>query len=271
MPDLYVQKHWYQYLATNSLITRRAGCTWISLANGIACITGGRYRPSPDRLHALVLPREETSPATPGWSIPDARLAASRFGGVTVEDRSGQGWTAVLSALDNGKYVLLQGDSDQFGNGTCSGTFDGDHCIGVHPKRRIINNIAQRWIDDPVCPNGRWESEGVLQAYAKKLDPSIRFGVFTQGVPALEWRWRAPRLVYVEYTGVDTVDHTYDGRHRERSSAWRSQPYHVSSPEIYRGAHGPQKLVKVGNLVKGGSGKYTGQWVLAENARQVAV
>lgn len=271
MPDLYVQPHWYQYLATNSFATRRSGCTWVSLANGIACITGGRYRPSPDRLHGLVLPREETSPTTPGWSIPDARLAASRFGAIDLQDRTGGGWAGVIAALDAGQYVLLQGDSDRFGNNTCSGTFDGDHCIGVHPKKRIVNSITQRWVDDPICPGGRWESEHVLRAYAEKLSASIRFGVFTQKVPTLEWRWSAPRLVYVEYTGVNVAAHTYDGRHRERSSAWRSQPYAVSSPEIFRGPHGAQKLVKVGDLVKGGAGKYTGQWVLAENARQVAV
>lgn len=269
MLDLYVQPHWYQYLATNSFVTRHSGCTWVSLANGIACITGGRYRPSPDKLHGLVLPREETSPTTPGWSLQDAKLAASRFGAIELDDGTGKGWSAVISALDAGQYVMLQGDSDQFGNGTCSGAFDGDHCIGVHPKSRMVGTRRQRWIDDPICPEGRWEFEDVLEHYAAKLYAGIRFAVFAQHVPAVGWQWRAPALVFVEYTGVDAAGHAYTGRHRVVRPPYPSRAYHCTSPEIFRGPDGAQKLVKVLGLVVGGSGKYTGLWVDASGARQV--
>jgi hypothetical protein len=103
--------------------------------------------------------------------------------GVAFDNRTGQGWSAVVSALDAGQYVELQGDSDRFSDATCSGEFDGDHAIGVHPAFRVVSGRRQRWIDDPICPTGRWEYESVLHAYASKLIPSIGFGVFTVPVP----------------------------------------------------------------------------------------
>lgn len=185
MTELYVQPHQSQYGVGASTITRRAGCTWASLSNGIGAVSGGRYQPSPDAIHALVPNAEETSPSTPGWSIPDAVLAAARFG-VTLEDRSGAGWNGalgVLAALGTGHYIVLQGDSDQFGDGSCSGAFDGDHAIGVHPKTKTDPGGRWWWVNDPICTTGRWELESVLQRYAVKFAASIRFGVFTQRVP----------------------------------------------------------------------------------------
>ncbi len=182
MTDLYVQPHRSQYKAGASLITRRAGCTWASLANGIGAVSGGRYQPSPDAIHALVPNAEETSPGTPGWSITDAALAAARFG-VTLEDRSGLGWLMVLDALLTGHYILLQGDSDQFGDGSCSGAYDGPHAVGVHPKTKTDPAGRWWWVNDPICTTGRWEREVTLQRYAVKFSSAIRFGVFTQRVP----------------------------------------------------------------------------------------
>lgn len=179
---LYVNEHVQQY--DYSYFTRVNGCTWTSGANGVRATTGGRKAPSPDYLHSLLPRYQETSPTTPGWSIPDLRAALSKYG-MSLVDRSGKGWYDLLGQLDGGHYCVVQGDSDQFGNATCSGAFDGDHAVGIHPRRRISNGYAQRWIDDPICPDGRWEYEFVLRRYASKLNPGIQYGAFFGRVPTV--------------------------------------------------------------------------------------
>lgn len=184
MPDLYVQPHQSQYQAGASTITRRAGCTWASGANGVAAVTGGAKQPTPDAIHALVPRAEEQFPATPGWSLPDLAKATGRIG-VAFVVRSGDGWDAFIDALETGHYTVLQGDSDQFDGTSCSGAFDGDHAIGVHAKHKVELEVRWWWTDDPICSTGRWEREDVLRRYAEDLSPTIRFGVFAQAVPAV--------------------------------------------------------------------------------------
>ena len=182
MVDRYLNRHWSQYAAGLSSITRTSGCTWTSVTNGADASSGGGVKRTPDQVHALVAKSEETNPTTPGWSIPDAARAMSRLG-LGFADRSGQGWADVVQALDAGLYVVLQGDSDQFSNATCSGSFDGDHAIGVHPDR---NDVGQQRIDDPICAAARYAGRTILMRYAEKLYPSVRFGVFTAPVPIIE-------------------------------------------------------------------------------------
>lgn len=180
---LYLNAHSSQYAPDASTITHRAGCTWTSVANGVDASTGGRLRPTPDQVHAMVPNAEETSPTTPGWSIPDAVKAARRLG-VELVDRSGDGWGAALLQLEAGHYLLLQGDSDVF-TGGCSGEFDGPHAIGIHPRHKDEDGERWWWINDPICQTGRWERESVLRAYAEKLSAGIRFASFTLLVPAV--------------------------------------------------------------------------------------
>jgi hypothetical protein len=176
----YTNHHVSQYCPGCSSITRSSGCTWTSARNGADAATGGKVNKTPDQVHALVKNSEETSPSTPGWSLGDVNLAMSRLG-VGFEDRSHTGWAGVVKAHDAGFYIILQGDSDQFPDTTCSGNFNGDHAIGVHP-----NEDAGRWrIDDPICLTARYESEARLRAYAEKLDSKVRFGVFTTPVPII--------------------------------------------------------------------------------------
>ena len=148
-------------------------------ANGADASTGGRIDRSGDGVLGLVKVTEETSPSTPGWSLRDLDLAMTRLG-VPFEVRSGQGWDGVIDALDDGLYVALQGDSDVFASGTCSGEFDGPHCIGLHPTRDYHG--WQRF-DDPICPGGRYGSRVLLRQYAEKFFASVHFGVFLTPVP----------------------------------------------------------------------------------------
>lgn len=180
MPELYVNPHRSQYDVGCSARTRRSGCTWTSGANGADASTGGVHSATPDQVLAEVRPAEETNPLSPGWSLRDLGLAMERMG-VPFDVRSGSGWAGVRAAHDAGLYVVLQGDSDRFGNATCSGRFDGDHAIGVHP-----DELVGDWrIDDPICPSARYEAEATLRAYAAKLSPTILFGVFLLPVPRL--------------------------------------------------------------------------------------
>jgi hypothetical protein len=100
--------------------------------------------------------------------------------GVSFTNRSGQRWGAVKLALGSNLCVLLQGDSDQFADGTCAGKFDGDHAIVVYPER---NADGKYLVSDPICPGFRFETEKRLRAYAEKLNPNVYFGVFTDAVP----------------------------------------------------------------------------------------
>jgi len=189
-------EHQSQYQAGASAITRTSGCTWTSGATGVGAVTGGRYAPEPDDIHDLLRRDEETAPTTPGWSLPDLEKALGRYG-MGFDEHTGTGWEGVRAQLVAYKYVVLQGDSDQFPAG-CSGAFDGDHAIGVHPRTKVERGVRYWWINDPICPEGRWERETILRRYAAKLWANIRFGAFTQPVP-VSYRVEIPKgeTIYV--------------------------------------------------------------------------
>ena len=184
-------------------------CTPTTGANGANASTGGRIHMTGAQVRALIPRYLESNPKTPGWDLDDLDHAMAKIG-VGFEVRSGRGWTAVITALDAGCYVALQGVSAIFSNATCSGHFNGTHCTGIHPAMRLnpVTGHRQRWLDDPICPKvGRWEDEAVLQRYAAAFDSNIRFGVFTTPVPHVGWdvrlARRLPWLAYHFYT-VDT-------------------------------------------------------------------
>ena len=179
----YLNPHKSQLGGTNSAITRSSGCTWTAAANGVNASTGGKQNPSPDAVHNLVKRTEETTPETPGWSLYDVDKAMTRISPAVGYEVRKTGWVGVESALDAGHYVVLQGDSDQFSDATCSGKFNGDHAIGVHPQR---DSLGRQLINDGICSSGRYESRAVLRRYAEKLWPTVRFGVFTTKVPSTE-------------------------------------------------------------------------------------
>lgn len=184
----YDPEHLTQYDFGASTATN--GCTWTALTTGARMVTGGAFKLNPDQVHGLVERHEETDPNTPGWSIPDADRAAARMG-IPYENRSGQGWAAVESAVKAGCVVEIQGDSDVFSNATCSGAFDGGHAIVAGPARRFLSSGEQWWIHDSICRSGRWEYKSVIRRYAEKLNAGIRFGVFTTRVPKQKGWWPA--------------------------------------------------------------------------------
>lgn len=163
-------------------------CTPTSGANGLAAISKGRINRSGGGVRTFVKRWEETDPNTAGWSLEDLKLAVIRIDRlydlkVQFIVKSGTGWSWLKNYLDTGHYVALQGDSDRFSNNTCSGAFNGNHCIGIHPARTKVGTQYLRWIDDPICKTGRWEYESVIKSYGQKLNYNLRYGVFTPTVP----------------------------------------------------------------------------------------
>ncbi len=178
----YTNRHVSQY-GPWSTVTRQSGCTWTSGSNGIDAQSGGKVTRTPDQVHALVPRGDETSPATPGWSLDDLHLAMLRMKPqIPFRVRSGSGWTALVEAHDKGHYLVVQGDSDVFSNSTCSGAFNGDHAIGVHPNE---NQYGHWRIDDPICGTARYELPSIIERYAEKFAPSTRWGEFVNPVPLL--------------------------------------------------------------------------------------
>ncbi len=176
----YKNRHKSQLAARNSARTKREGCTWTTGANGIMAATGGKQRPSPDTVLAQVPRSHETDPSTPGWSLPDLDLAVTKLG-INLEILTG--WDNLREWRNKGYGIALQGDSDVFASG-CMGTFDGPHCIYIHPDEN-----ADGWrLDDPMCPKATHRSPEKIREYAQKLADRffggiIRFGVFKPAVP----------------------------------------------------------------------------------------
>lgn len=158
------------------------GCTPTSGANGARAATGGKVDMTGGQVRALVKSAEETDPFTKGWSMPDLDLAMSRVKPNPVPFVIGTGgWEGVREARASRKMVVAQGISAEFPNGTCSGVFDGAHCVAIHPD---INGSL--WLlADPICKRRRWETEATLRRYASSFRQSISFGVFTSPVPFL--------------------------------------------------------------------------------------
>lgn len=172
----YINPHVTQYDGSRYA---SANCTPASGANGANAATGGKVARTGAQVRAIVARDEEQNPGTPGWTLRDLDLAMTRLG-VTFTIRSGTGWAAAVKAHDAGYYIVIQGDSDRFADSTCSGAFDGDHCIGAHPDE----DGTGRWrIDDPICRVARYERPEVIRAYAQKFSTTVNWGMFLPIVP----------------------------------------------------------------------------------------
>lgn len=177
-------------------------CTPTSGANGIRASTGGRLDKSGAQVRTYVRQDEETSPGTPGWSLTDLKLACSRIGAPFTIGH--EGWAGVLRALGNRQFVVLQGDSEEFPNGTCSGVFDGDHAVGIHPD--LVPDNANLLLADPICRQRRWESATTLRRYAANFRDSISYGYFLSPVPII----RSPVAVTNGWVRVNGAWWMYD-------------------------------------------------------------
>jgi hypothetical protein len=163
--DYYAGKHRTQY---DGSPLARQNCAPTTAANGARAATGGRIDRSGGEVRALVAQSEETIPEKPGWSLPDLALAMKRLG-VPFEIRTGT-WAAVEAAHDSGHFVALPGDSDVFTDGTCSGAFDGDHSVGIHPGTYADGTWP---LADPICREARRRHDAPLR---RVHEPGTRGG-----------------------------------------------------------------------------------------------
>jgi hypothetical protein len=166
-----------------------SNCTPASFANGINAVTGGRVKRTAAQIRSMVARREETNPDNPGWSQEDGQLAMSRlYPPLRYEVRTGRGWNQLVKDHESGLYLTVMGDNDQFSGG-CAGSFDGLHCIGVSPITRILDGREQWWVDQPLCPTGKWEYRKDIYDYAAKLYLSMFYGMFLTPVPRSPTLW----------------------------------------------------------------------------------
>jgi hypothetical protein len=163
----------------------------------------------------------------------------------------------MIAALDAGHYVARPGRLRPVRNTTCSGAFDGDHCIGIHPKKKVEAGVDLAVDRRPDLQDGPLGARQRPARYATKLWASIRFGFFLQPVPAAQHvaeacprGRRASRLFTVEHTAKypNGVIHAVQIRHD--TSAIRKP---CSAPRKYPWP-GPSRLARV--LVKLEDGPY---------------
>ena len=195
--DLYQGRHRCQY---DGGMYQYQNCVPTSLADAADAVTGGGIDVTGTEVRNLVKPYEEENPDTPGWTLNDAKKAASRLGINLTVNEAGS-WGNLVKRRYEGRAIILQGDSDQFGNDTCSGAFDGGHCIMLPP----LDNSDGRWrIGDPICNSWRWESETTIRKYAEKFGSGTAFFAFTDPVPG--GHEMGVRVNITEqYTGTATV------------------------------------------------------------------
>lgn len=89
--------------------------------------------------------------------------------GETLSIRSGQGWAKVVSALNEGRGVILQGTGGVAG----CGDYNGGHAIYVAPEKS-----GTRWLKgDPECSGYEWTEESSLRGFAERLSSGVYFAV----------------------------------------------------------------------------------------------
>lgn len=110
-------------------------------------------------------------PSSPGLNLP--QLVNAAFGWhIELVNRSGAPWTAVLSALHEGRGLILQGDYDQV-PAEYSGqlSFKGDHAVYIN---HLSTDGMELWWMDPLHKaGGFYIPAAVAKAYAEKFARTV--------------------------------------------------------------------------------------------------
>jgi len=105
-----------------------------------------------------------------GTDLYDAKEAWDRYGGQKLTIKTGAGWSAVKTAHNEGRAIIIQGE----GNVPGSESFDGSHacCIGTE------THSDGRWLwGDPLADGWQWVKPSDIETWAKRLSSSIYFAV----------------------------------------------------------------------------------------------
>ncbi|HET7713728.1 MAG TPA: hypothetical protein VFK94_05640, partial [Patescibacteria group bacterium] len=116
--------------------------------------------------------KTEAQIAASGSNLDNARQAWLHWSQY-LEVRSGGSWANLMTALSEGRAVILQGDYGVFTNAIkCQANFEDNHAISVYPYQ-----IADRLlVGDPLCSNFYGVPISALQDYAETLGAAV-YGV----------------------------------------------------------------------------------------------
>jgi hypothetical protein len=104
-----------------------------------------------------------------GTDLLDIRDAWSTYG-ETLTIRSGSGWSAVVTAHDEGRAIVIQGS----GNVPGSESFDGGHACVIGPE----TSSSGSWLwGDPLASGWQWVSPSSVRSWAEQWQGSIAFAV----------------------------------------------------------------------------------------------
>lgn len=145
-------------------------CTAASLAMALHQVSEGRIDTTGSEVRALIARNDEVDPSTKGWALGDVDEAVIRLTKqkkvAGIKRPGNHAWSRVVALRAEGHGIILQGHSSRFPNTSCSGKFDGEHCVYLPP----LNHSDGRWrLGDPVCSTWRWEDPEILRQYAEKF------------------------------------------------------------------------------------------------------
>lgn len=141
-------------------------CVMTSGAMGLDYHTGGRLQVWGGDL------RHRQTDQVKGTDLNDLATAWKSYG-ETLDIRTGKGWSGVVAALDEGRCVILLGDSGDL-PASCAQSQDTAHAILIHPDR---DATGKRRYADPWCspPGWKWATDAALKRYAAPL--GVQFAV----------------------------------------------------------------------------------------------
>lgn len=105
----------------------------------------------------------------PGTSLDNARKAWLHWSQI-LDVRSGQTWSDLIFALQQGRAVILQGDYGVFTNAVkCQDNFEDNHAISVYPYQ--VGDYLL--VGDPLCSDFHGVKISALRAYAEALGVAV--------------------------------------------------------------------------------------------------
>lgn len=105
-----------------------------------------------------------------GTDLYDADTAFHRYGDQNLDIRTGEGWSSVKAAHNEGRAILIQGE----GNVPGDESFDGSHACVIAPE----THSDGRWLfGDPLATGWQWVEPSKIESWAKNLGSGIYFAV----------------------------------------------------------------------------------------------
>jgi len=252
-------------------------CTMESGAMGLDVLTGGKINVWGGQL----VPYCGRSPALikqKGTNLHNVDNAWAHWG-KNLDIRTGHTWLEALQDLNNGYWLIMQGDYDQFTFATkCQDSFFGDHAVIVGPEH--LKDFATL-AGDPLCRNFIYIPRLQLQHYTQKLGRRVYMQLYG--------RWSG-QIFYARIRPAagpaPTVSPHYSSVVTIATSLWNDG----TDKWVYNNPAGPtDNRVKVGTklevrsarYVKGGvscypvtsgtySKNYAGYYVPAEHVRLIS-